>query len=129
MQSALDTIKLIYAASKAPKYSNCEQLFAAEGPVILRQGDRALIRGAVTKSKLEGLLKTDKELIFEDLTKLFISYADWTGLEKKYAVYFAMKLDLSAFIVNLYNVSKDEFLKKLDNPGLESRIIFNPYIA
>ena len=83
----------------------------------------------MTKSKLEGLLKTDKELIFEDLTKLFISYADWTGLEKKYAVYFAMKLDLSAFIVNLYNVSKDEFLKKLDNPGLESRIIFNPYIA
>ena len=50
LQSALDTIKLLYAASKAPKYSNCEQLFAAEGPAILRQGDRVLIRGAVTRS-------------------------------------------------------------------------------
>ncbi len=129
MQSTLDTIKLIYAASKAQKYSNCEQLFAAEGPALMRLGDRVLIKGAVTRSKLESLLKTDKELIFEDLTKLFISYTEWTGLEKKYAVYFAVKLDLSVFVINLYNVSKDDFLRKLDNPGLEAKIVFNPYMA
>ena len=129
LQSALDNIKLVYAASKTPKYGNCEQLFAAEGPALMRLGDRVLVRGAVTRSKLEGLLRTDKELIFEDLTKLFITYAEWSGLEKKYTVYFAVKLELSAFIVNLYNVSNEDFLRKLDNPGLETKIVFNPYTA
>jgi len=129
LQSALDGIKLVHAASKAPKYSNCEQLFADQGPAILRQGDKAMIKGAVTKSKLEGLLKTDKALIFEDLTKLFISYSEWAGLEKSHAVYFARKLELSAFIINLYNVSKDDFLRKIDNPGLAVKILFNPYIS
>ena len=128
--SALDTIKLIYAASKAPKYNNCEQLFSeAEGQPLLRFGARVLVRGAVTRSKLEGLLKTDKELVFEDLTKLFITHAEWSGLEKKYAVYFAVKLELSAFVINLYNVSNEDFLRKLDNPGLETKIVFNPYTA
>ena len=135
LQSALDTMKLIYSASKIPQYSacagayDCERLFPAEGPAILRQGDRALVRGAVTRTKLAGLLKTDKEVIFEDLTKLFITYAEWAGLEKKHSVYFALKLDLSVFIVNLYNVSKDDFLRKLDNPELETRLLFNPYTA
>ncbi|MFA6434156.1 MAG: hypothetical protein WCW52_05620 [Elusimicrobiales bacterium] len=129
LQSALDAIKLIYAASKAPTYSNCESLFATEGGTILRQGGRALVPGAVTKTKLEGLLKTDKELVFEDPTKLFITHAEWAGLVKKYAVYFAMKPELSALIVNLYNVSKDDFLRKLDLPGLEAKLVFNPYTA
>ncbi len=129
LQSALDNIKLIYAASKAPKYINCEQFFSAEGRPLLRMGDRVLVRGAVTRSKLEGLLKTDKELVFEDLTKLFITCTEWSGLQKRYAVYFAVNLELSAFVINLYNVSNEDFLRKLDNPGLETKIVFNPYTA
>lgn len=120
LNSIANSIKLIYRLWKTPIY----EPRAREGK---KSEITTRLNGAITKKKI-GLIKSDaKIVIFEDFTKVFLPYGDWQNLSQKYRLYFKEKFELSSFIVNLYNISKEDFKKALNSPEIMKKIIFNPY--
>jgi hypothetical protein len=85
-----------------------------------------ILEGALTPGKLPAKGETGS-MIVEDPTKVFLSWSEWQALNARFKVYFRRKPDLAAFIVNLYNISRADFEKKLSGPALARRIVYNPY--
>ena len=85
------------------------------------------LNGAITKNKISLIKRNIKTVVFEDFTKIFLSYGEWQSLSKKYHLYFKEKFELSSFIINLYNTSKEDFKKTLNSQEIIKKVIFNPY--
>lgn len=110
------TLKLIWAASSAPLWK----------PGLKTQEPVVYISGAITAGKLPP--KGEKGiLVAEDPTKVFLSWPEWQALNARFQVRFLRKPDLAAFIVNLYNINRSDLEKKLAQPALLQRIVYNPY--
>lgn len=110
------TLKLVWAAASAPLWK----------PGAAPQEPVTYISGAVTAGKLPP--KGEKGvLVAEDPTKIFLSWPEWQALNARFQVRFLRKPDLAAFIVNLYNINRADFEKKLAQPALLQRIVYNPY--
>ncbi len=120
LNSVIDSIKLIYRLWKTPLY-------------VLKPGNKETnktllyLSGAITKKKIDFIENDIKTLVFEDFTKVFLSYGEWTSLSKKYQLRFKKKFELSSFILNLYNISQEDFKKDLNSPEILKKVIFNPY--
>ena len=117
LDSTAAAMKLIWAASGAPLWREGEKCPA---PLIRLEG--ALTPGKIPPKDLKG-----GTLLIEDLTKIFLTWAQWGELKGRFELRFAAKPDLAAFIVNLYNVTRADFEKKLASAPLADRIIYNPY--
>lgn len=117
LDSAAAAIKLVWAASAVPLWREAEKCPA---PVIRVEG--ALTPGKVPPKDVKG-----GTLVVEDLTKVFLTWAQWQELKGRFELRFAAKPDLAAFVVNLLNVSRADFEKKLAVPALAERVIYNPY--
>jgi hypothetical protein len=114
IDSAAAALKLLYAACSAPLWK--------EGSA----GEAHFVTGALTASKLPP--KTARgALVAEDPTKVFLSWPDWQALNARLEVRFLRRPDLAAIIVNLYNISRADFEKKVSNPALLRRAVYNPY--
>ncbi|OGR65984.1 MAG: hypothetical protein A2X30_12720 [Elusimicrobia bacterium GWB2_63_16] len=85
------------------------------------------MEGALTPGRVPGKEVKRGTLVLEDLTKIFLSWPQWQELKARFELRFAAKPDLAAFVVNLANVSRQDFEKKLGIPALAERIIYNPY--
>lgn len=118
LDSSISAMKLIWAANAAPLWRTGAK---TPEPAVFIQG--ALTQAKVPPKNAAGTL------VIEDPTKVFLSWADWQQLNSRFEVRFARKQDLAALIVNLYNVSRADFERKLGNPALQARIIYNPYVA
>jgi len=120
LNSTIDSIKLIYQLWQTPLY---------KPEICKKDKDAALVylNGAITKKKINFIKKGIKTIVFEDFTKVFLSYRDWQNLSKKHRLYFKEKFELSSFIVNLYNISKEDFENSLNSPEIMKKIIFSPY--
>jgi hypothetical protein len=119
LDSAAAAMKLIWAASSVPLWREGEKCPAP----VLR------VEGALTAGKLPPKDVKGGTLVVEDLTKIFLSWAQWQELKARFELRFAAKPDLAAFVVNLLNVSRADFEKKLAVPALAERMIYNPYEA
>ncbi|MCX5791466.1 MAG: hypothetical protein NTY45_04495 [Elusimicrobia bacterium] len=117
LDSAAAAIKLIWAAAGVPLWRTGTR---TKEPVCF-------VEGALTQEKLPGGTGEGGTLVAEDPTKIFLSWAEWQALNARFKVFFQRKPDLAAFIVNLYNVPRPEFEKKLGSPALAGRIVYNPY--
>jgi hypothetical protein len=117
LDSSAAAIKLIWSASAVPLCRAGEKL---QEPVFI-------IDGALTPGRIPARDVKRGTLVIEDLTKVFLSWQQWVELQGRFELRFGSKPDLAAFIVNLYNVSRHDFEKKLASPELAGRIIYNPY--
>ncbi|MEI7528705.1 MAG: hypothetical protein WCK76_07160 [Elusimicrobiota bacterium] len=117
LDSAAAALKLIWAAAGAPLWKTGTR---AKEPVFF-------VEGALTAEKLPGRAEEGGTLVAEDPTKVFLSWGEWQALNSRFRVFFMRKPDLAAFIVNLYNISRAEFEKRLAAPALAGRIVYNPY--
>ncbi|OGR44680.1 MAG: hypothetical protein A2X35_05070 [Elusimicrobia bacterium GWA2_61_42] len=117
LDSAAAAIKLLWASASVPLWREGEKCPA---PVTR-------VEGALTPGKVPGKEVKGGTLVIEDLTKVFLSWAQWQELKGRFELRFRAKPDLAAFIVNLYNVTRADFEKKLGSPQLADRVIYNPY--
>lgn len=89
-------------------------------------------KGAVTSSKLTEI-PTDiegvdiKNVIFEDLTKVFLKHSELVALSKKYRPYLKTRYDLLGYIVNLYDVERKDFEELLGSKEILKLVYYNPY--
>ncbi len=116
-ESSLAALRLLWDASSAPLWKEADKC----APPVIR------VEGALTPGKVPGAEIKSGTLVIDDLTKVFLNWAQWRALKARFEPRFAAKPDLAAFIVNLYNISKADFEGKLADPALQSRIIYNPY--
>lgn len=117
LDSSAAGIKLVWSASGVPLCRAGEKL---PEPVFI-------IDGALTAGRIPGKDVKRGTLIMEDLTKVFLTWQQWTELRTRFELRFGAKPDLAAFVVNLCNVSRQDFEKKLGSQELAGRIIYNPY--
>ena len=117
LDSSATGIKLVWSASGVPLCRAGEKL---QEPVFI-------IDGALTPGRVPGKDVKRGTLIIEDLTKVFLTWQQWTEMRARFELRFGAKPDLAAFVVNLCNVSRADFEKKLGSPELAGRINYNPY--
>lgn len=103
-------------------------LFEISSPGAVPPHGAARVRGALTETKLRKALKAAKDLVLDDISKVFISYDSWLEAKKKIRIGFRNRLEISLFVVNLYNISEEYFAREAGLPGgLLGRVIFNAY--
>lgn len=117
LDSSAAAIKLVWAASAVPLCRADEKL---PEPVFV-------IDGALTPGRVPGKEVKKGTLVIEDFTKVFLNWQQWTELRGRFELRFGAKPELAAFVVNLCDVSRADFEKKLALPALAERIVYNPY--
>ena len=117
LDSSAAAIKLVWAASSTPVWREGGK---CPGPVIRVPG--ALTPGKAPPKEIKG-----GTLVIEDPTKIFLTWAQWQELKGRFELRFLAKPDLAAFVVNLFNVTRGDFERKLGVPELAERITYNPY--
>jgi len=125
--SVIDKIHLIYSMIDIPINKENYQVFENINSDFLFMNDRVFIKGAITNSKIEKIPKNIKKLFIEDFTKVFLDFSNWKSLISNKEVFFVKKSDLIAFIINLYNISKEDFEHQLKNKEIKKFIIYNIY--
>jgi hypothetical protein len=117
LDSSAAAIKLVWAAAAVPLCRAGEKL---PDPVFV-------IDGALTPGRIPGKDVKRGTLVIEDFTKVFLTWQQWTELRGRFELRFGAKPELAAFVVNLCDVSRADFEKKLALPALAERIVYNPY--
>lgn len=117
LDSAAAAMRLVWSASSVPLCRAGEKL---PEPVII-------VDGALTPGRVPGKEVKGGTLVVEDFTKVFLGWQQWVELRSRFELRFGAKPELAAFIVNLCNVTKQDFEKKLNSPALAERVIYNPY--
>ncbi|MHB0997531.1 MAG: hypothetical protein ACYC2I_14300 [Elusimicrobiales bacterium] len=117
LDSSAAAIRLLWSAAAVPQCRAGEKL---REPIVI-------IDGALTPGRIPGREAKGGTLVIEDLTKVFLSWQQWSELGARFDLRFAAKPDLAAVIVNLCNVGRQDFEKKLGSAALAERVIYNPY--
>jgi hypothetical protein len=117
LDSSAAAIRLLWSASQVPLCRAGEKL---KEPVTI-------VDGALTTGRLPGREVKGGTLVIEDLTKIFLSWQQWAELRARFELRCGARPDLAAFIVNLCNVTRAEFERKLGSQALAERMIYNPY--
>ncbi|MBN1489491.1 MAG: hypothetical protein JXA69_06185 [Phycisphaerae bacterium] len=86
-----------------------------------------VLDGALTTEKAGELDAGCRTLIVEDFSHVFLTYAELRNLQRRAELRFRRRVAMRAFVVNLYDVSRDEFLDRLTDTGIIDKVIFNPY--
>ncbi|MGD9639117.1 MAG: hypothetical protein AB7U85_08680 [Alphaproteobacteria bacterium] len=114
--SAVDNIKKLDALSRLPLFR--EQKDGKK---------RVKIEGALTSNKINKLKDEIEEIVINDFSKVFLSFAELKILLKKRTVSVNNQYDLKSFIIIDSEISKDKIIKEFQNKNLLSKIKFNPY--
>ena len=83
--------------------------------------------GALTVGSLDAIPNNIKIIIVKDFTKIFLNYNQLLEAEKKYTIYLENVLRLEAFVINLFNISKNEFTGIMQKTDIIQSCIFNPF--
>lgn len=117
LESSAAAIKLLWAASQVRLCSAGEKM---KEPVTI-------VDGALTPGRLPGREVKGGTLVIEDLTKIFLNWQQWQELRARFDLRCGARPELAAFVVNLCNVSRQDFEKRLAPAALAERITYNPY--
>jgi hypothetical protein len=85
------------------------------------------IKGAFSESKLEKI-KDIKNIVIMDFTKVFLNYRQFKKLVEDVNVYFTLPLNLNKYVINLYDISFNDFEKRFQ-ADVRKRFLYNPYYA
>ena len=88
-----------------------------------------IIDGALTPGRLPGRDTKKGTLVVEDFTKVFLGWQQWSDLRSRFDLRFSSRTEPAAFVVNLCNVARADFEKRLGSPDLAGRLVYNPYKA
>jgi hypothetical protein len=94
---------------------------------VARAQETIEVPGALTESRLKKMPADDRALLLEDFTKVFLSFARAERLCRERDVFLRRTFELLFFAVNLFDVSREEFLAALGEPGGAGDLVFNPY--
>ena len=86
-----------------------------------------VLDGALTTEKAGELDAGCQTLIVDDFSRVFLTYAELQKLQRCVELRFRRQVALHAFVVNLYDVSRQEFLDMLGNTDIAGKVVFNPY--
>jgi hypothetical protein len=93
----------------------------------LGQNDVYYHSGAFTEKTMKNLDDSYEAIVLDDFTKVFLSYSELQHLLKNFKLFFLNTIVLEAFVFNLYNIDRLDFLKELEMAGIKFPCIFNPY--
>lgn len=125
IEDVISKINLFESFGKVPiNINNYDFMKNIEDDVVLR--DILFIKGALTYQKLSRIPKNIRKIFISDFTKVFLNIYDWMNLQKNYSVFFVSHFKLSGYVINLYDVDRNEFESKISNEALK-KVIYNPY--
>ncbi|MBI9097938.1 MAG: hypothetical protein JEY91_05650 [Spirochaetaceae bacterium] len=84
--------------------------------------------GALTGKVLKNIDEKFNTIVVDDFTKVFLDYRELQILLKSHKLHCKNKLNLEAFVLNLYDIEKSDVLLHLKDLKIRSPLIFNPYI-
>ncbi len=114
VKSTTDLIKLTMLMTEFDEYDGS---FA---------GNPYFIDGALTSAKIERLPDDCTAVVVDDLSKVFITYAEMLRLAARVKILFRNKLALLFFVVNLFNIGEKYFFDFIDC-DTAARIVINPF--
>ncbi|MCH7536071.1 MAG: hypothetical protein IH948_10105 [Bacteroidetes bacterium] len=117
LHTAIDKMKLIHLLKEVVQVTDEE----------LEDNGTYQLSGAFTKTKLSTIPDKIETIVVVDFTKVFLSLRDLRSVMKKYQLKFKYHFEFLHYVVNLYNFSKEEFIRLLDNKGIEENILYNPF--
>lgn len=85
------------------------------------------IKGALTNNKLQQIPDDCKNLIINDFTKIFLNYRDIKKLSQQLNIFYNYNYKFYFFLLNIYDIEKNEIKKLLGKNKIKEDIIFNPY--
>lgn len=88
--------------------------------------DGVYIDGALTSDVAAGLPDSPR-LVVDNLSCVFLSYAELVTLQRRTKLTCRRQIELRACFVNLHDISQQEFLDRLAGDAIAERIAFNPY--
>jgi len=115
LASAAEHIKLLYYASQCAEWKEGRE-------------DAFFIKGALTPEKIPEKRTGEKKgvLILEDITKIFLKWREWKKLNIYFDIFFLRRHRLAAVVINLYDISREEFEKTMPEE-IKGALIYNPY--
>lgn len=99
-----------------------------EGEVEL-PGPVARIEGPLTGSVLSGIPGDARSVVVEDFTKVFLDWGELSVLARSRVLAARSGPAFGGFVVSLRDMSREDFLRALDDPALEAMTAFDPYSA
>lgn len=86
-----------------------------------------VLEGALTSAKLRQVPEDSEKLILTDFTRIFISHSELTKLQKGLTILFENDYPMNFAMVNLYDISRDEFDAHLKDNNVVLDILYNPF--
>ncbi|MGC8867665.1 MAG: hypothetical protein ACP5PA_05590, partial [Elusimicrobiales bacterium] len=127
INSVVERINLFEDFLKVPvNSSNYEFMKDIVGDVVYQ--DILFTKGIFGYERLEKIPKGVKKIFIMDFTKVFLNLSDWMSFRKRFSVFFASSFSLDGYVVNLYDIERDEFEARIPASAIK-RIIYNPYEA
>lgn len=100
-------------------------------PVLTGQpptdANAAVLAGALTSGKAQALDTACRMVVVQDFSHVFLSSAELASLLRRASLHFREQFHCRAFVVNLIDVSRGEFLDALADPSIAEKVAFNPY--
>lgn len=113
LKSACERIRFLYFVSKLESCSNLSDFY--------------YLNDALTESVFDSIVKSEKSIVIDDFTKLFIDTQKILRLKEKVGLFVKNQFRIFRFVVVLKDLSKKAFLQELQLSEIESLILFNPY--
>ncbi|MBK3516498.1 hypothetical protein [Carboxylicivirga marina] len=87
-----------------------------------------VINGALTPSKLTDIPDNCSSILINDMSAIFLNYRQAQQLLKYLIIRVKNEISLKAFVVVLKDIKQEEFSKQLIKAGINTKIIYNPYV-
>ena len=100
-----------------------------EIPLWTESVDKTCYRlpGALTESRLQSLPEGCEQFLVQDFTKVFLSNRQLAKLRSKATLFFQDILPLRFFVVNLFELDREELLARFADDSISEKVLFNPY--
>lgn len=127
LNETADRISLLFSLAASPCIKENMPFFSYPDREPQLKGGNLFFPGAFTNEKAASLPREADKIFLEDITKVFLDYKRWKELKKEKKIYFAARIELTAFVVNLYNIHREVFEQKLEEKKVLEKVIYNPY--
>ena len=86
-----------------------------------------VLDGALTSERANSINPACRTIILEDFSHIFLTHTELLSLQRRVQLRFRRRLEFRAFVVNLHDLPRQEFLDELAAPDLAEKVVFNPY--
>jgi len=114
---AIDTMRLMHRLQDIAPAGSGEE--SGEGV--------AVIDGALTPARVRSIPAGCRTVVVENFSHVFLTHAELKSLLGRAELRFKLQMNFRAFVVNLYDVTRPEFLDMLGDDAIAAKVAFNPY--